>query len=325
MTDYSFNAYVSAALFDRSGQAVFALGDGTVRFEDGTVIEAHPDAGALCAAPHPSGEGIVTGGDDGRLAWTRASGAKVLAEAQGCWIEAVAVSAVSGLIAFTAGKEARVVSVADTAFARTFAHETSVSGLAFDPKGLKLAAATYGGAAVWYARIAQQKPLWLKWAGIHTDVFWSPDGKFLISALQDAQLHGWRLSDNKDMRMGGYPAKVKSMAFMSNGMILATSGAHGVVLWPFTGPSGPMGREAAEVAYDEQSRVVRVACAGAVVAGGREDGRLFALTPTASRVAALREQTGAPITALALSPDGRRAAWGDEDGAAGVIDLPALA
>ena len=325
MAELNFDAYVTAALFDRSGQAMFALGDGTVRFEDGTVIEAHPNGGALCAVAHPSGEGIVTGGDDGRLVWTRSSGALLLAEAKGGWIDAVAASAASSLIAFAAGKEVRVVSAADPAFARAFAHEKSVSGVAFDPKGLKVAAATYGGAAVWYARIAQQKPQQLKWAGIHTDVLWSPDGKFLLSALQDAQLHGWRLSDNKDMRMGGYPSKVKSMAFMSGGLMLATSGASGVVLWPFAGPSGPMGRQAAEIAYDEQSQVARVACAGAVLAGGREDGRLFALTPTASRVVALREAAGPPITALALSPDARRAAWGDEDGAAGVADVPSLA
>ena len=328
MADLNFDAYVTAALFDRSG-ALFALGDGTVRFEDGTVIEAHPNAGVLCAVVHPSGEGVVTGGDDGRLVWTRRAGAEtlaeVLAEVRGRWIEAVAASSASGLIAFAAGKEARVISVSDKAFSRAFAHAATVSGLAFDPKGLKLAAATYGGALVWYARIAEQKPIALKWAGIHTDVLWSPDGKFLVTALQDAQLHGWRLSDAKDMRMGGYPAKVKSMGFMSNGALLATSGANGVVLWPFSGPTGPMNREAAEVAYDEASLVARVACCGQVLTGGREDGRLFGLHLTTSRVAPLRAATGIPITALAISPDGKRLAFGDEDGSAGVSDLPSLA
>ncbi len=325
MSDYSFDAYVTAALFDRPGKAIFALGDGTVRFEDGPVIEAHPDAGVLCAAAHPSGEGVVTGGDDGRLVWTRPSGAELLAEVKGRWIEAVDCSAASGLIAYCAGKEARVVSAADKSFLRVFTHQQSVSAAAFDPKGLRLATAAYGGAAVWYARIADQKPLLLKWPGIHTRVIWSPDGKFLISALQDAQLHGWRLNDHKDMRMGGYPAKVKAMGFMSNGMILATSGAHGVVLWPFSGPAGPMGKEAAEVAFDESSLVAQVACAGAVLAGGREDGRVFALAPNGRRAETIRADKGAPITALALSADGARVAWGDEDGGAGVCTLPSLA
>ena len=325
MTDLNFDAYVTAALFDRAGQAVFALGDGTVRFEDGTVAPAHQDAGVLCAALHPSGEGVVTGGDDGRLVWSRPSGADVLAEVKGRWIEAVDASPASGLIAFCAGKEARVLSTADKAFERVFAHDQSVTAVAFDPKGLRLATAAYGGAAVWYARIADQKPLLLKWPGIHTRLIWSPDGKFLISALQDAQLHGWRLHDHKDMRMGGYPAKVKAMAFMSNGQIMATSGANGVVLWPFSGPAGPMGKEAAEVAFDETSLVAQVACAGGVLVGGREDGRVFALVPAGRSAAPIRAEKGPPITALALSADGRRLAWGDEDGAAGVSVLPSLA
>jgi WD40 repeat protein len=325
MTDFSFDAYVTAALFDRSGQAVFALGDGTVRFEDGTAIEAHPDAAVLCACLHPSGEGVVTGGDDGRLVWSRVSGAEQLSEVTGRWIEAVAASAASGLIGYGAGKEASVISFTDRGFTRTFVHDKSVSDLAFDAKGLRLAAATYGGAAVWYARIAGQKPLMLKWPGIHTQVLWSPDGKFLISALQDAQLHGWRLSDNKDMRMGGYPAKVKAMGFMSGGLMLATSGANGVVIWPFAGPTGPMGKQAAEVAYDEASLVARIACVDGVLAGGREDGRVFALAPSGNRIETVRADKGAPITALALSPDGKRIAWGDEDGAAGVSTLPSLA
>ncbi|HEY9218738.1 MAG TPA: WD40 repeat domain-containing protein, partial [Phenylobacterium sp.] len=41
---FAFDAYVTAALFDRSGKAAFALGDGTVRFEGGETVEAHDGA-----------------------------------------------------------------------------------------------------------------------------------------------------------------------------------------------------------------------------------------------------------------------------------------
>jgi WD40 repeat protein len=321
----SFDAYVTSALFDAAGRAIFALGDGSVRFEAGEAHTAH-DGAVLCAAPHPGGDGLVTGGDDGRLAWTRASGSESLAEIKGRWIDAVATSAASGLIAFSAGREVHVRDSADAAFARTFTHEKSVADIAFEPKGRRLATATYGGAALWYARIAEQKPVLLKWAGSHIGVVFSPDGKFLMSAMQENQLHGWRLADAKDLRMGGYPAKVKSMAFLGKGALLATSGAPGVVVWPFGGANGPMGKEAAEIGVDESTLVTRIAGSPdrTVLAAGLEDGRVWACDLTSRRLEPLKAEKGAAITALAVSGDAKRLAWGDEEGGAGVIELPAL-
>ena len=240
MTD-NFDAYVTAALFDGSGRAAFALGDGTVRFETGELVEAH-DGAILCACVHPSGQGLITGGDDGRLVWSRPQGAETLAEIKGRWIDAVAASPDSGLIAFAAGRELHVRDVADPKFARVFTHERSVADVAFDAKGRRIATATYGGAMLWYARIAEQKPVPLKWAGSHIALAFSPDGKYLMSSMQENQLHGWRLADSKDLKMGGYPAKVKSLVFFSKGLLLATSGAPGVVVWPFAGAGGPYGQ-----------------------------------------------------------------------------------
>jgi len=315
----ALDAFVTAASFDKAGQAVFALGDGAVRFEAGGAIQAH-DGPVLAAAAHPSGDGLVTGGDDGRLVWTRASGADEIAAAPGRWIDAVATSSASGLIAFAAGRDVHVRDAADPAFSRTFAHEKSVADLAFEPKGRRLAAATYGGVWLWYARIEAQKPAKLDWAGSHVAVAWSPDGKFLISAMQENQLHGWRVADEKNMRMGGYPAKPKSLAFLNKGGLLATSGANGVVVWPFAGATGPMGKQAAEIGYDEAAVVVRVAGSPTLnwVAAGLDDGRVWACDLSGQRITPLKSEKGAPISALAMTPDAKRVAWGCEDGAAGV-------
>jgi len=320
---FAFDAYVVSALFERSGRAVFALGDGTVRFETGETVEAHPDAGLLAAALHPSGEGVVTGGDDGRIVWSRASGPTELGALTGGWIDAVATSADSGLIAFASGKRVEVLDAKDSLFRREFLHERSVAGLAFDAKGRKLACATYGGAAVWFARIADQKPQTLKWAGSHVGLLWSPDGRFLISAMQENALHGWRLADGKDMRMGGYPAKIKSMAFLAKGALMATSGSHGAVVWPFRGNNGPMGEQATEVGYDESALAVRVSADSGrpFVAAGLDDGRVWTADLRGVGVTTLKADKGPPITALALSPKSDRLAWGDEDGGAGVFAI----
>ena len=321
--NHSFDAYVAAALFPKSGSsAVFALGDGTVRFDGGGVVQAHEGA-ILCAAVHPSGGGIVTGGDDGRLVWSRASGAEEIADLKGKWIDALDVSPDSGLIAFAAGRELHVRDAKDPAFARAFRHERSVAGVAFDPKGRRIAAASYGGVQLWYARIAEQKPQVLKWAGSHIGAIFSPDGRFLLSAMQENALHGWRLADGKDLKMGGYPAKPKSFAFLSKGALLATSGAGGAVVWPFAGANGPMGKEAVEIGAEESALVTQVAAhhTGSRLCAGLDDGRVWSADLRGRGVNFLKAEKGAPITALAVSPDGLTVAWGAEDGAAGTVAL----
>ncbi|MGQ2992091.1 MAG: WD40 repeat domain-containing protein [Brevundimonas sp.] len=322
MTTFTFDAQVTAALFDRDG-AVFALGDGSVRFEDGHYDEVH-DGAVLCAALHPSGEGVVTGGDDGQVVWSRKGEAGLLARsARGQWIDAIDASAETNLIAFSAGKTLSVIDATDAGFRRDFEHERTVSGVAFDPKGRRIACSTYGGAALWYARIAQQKPVMLKWAGSHTGVAFSPDGAFVVSTMQDNQLHGWRLKDAKDMRMGGYPSKVRSLAFLSGGQLMATSGAQGAVLWPFIGANGPMGREATEIGYDENAMVNLVAArpAHGRLAAGLTDGRVWIADPAGQGLNFVKAERGPPVVALALSPDATRVAWADEDGAAGVAEV----
>jgi WD40 repeat protein len=317
----SFDAYVSAALFDAKG-AVFALGDGTVAFESGERHSAH-DGAVLSAAPHPSGEGVVTGGDDGRVVWTRASGVQEIADLGGKWVDALATSAESGLIAAAVGREVVVLDVKDAKFERRFRHERAAADVAFDPKGKRLAVATYGGVALWYARIADQKPQMFKWPGAHLLVVFSPDGRFVMSSMQENALHGWKIADGKDMKMAGYPAKIRSVSFFGKGALLATSGAPGVVVWPFAGPNGPMGREAVEIGYDESALVTR--CVGAAdtmrLAAGLSDGRVWAADLQGHDRPPIRAEKGAPVSALAITRDGKRLAFGDEAGEVGVVDL----
>lgn len=319
---FSFDAYVTSALFDRAGRACFALGDGTVRFESGESIEAH-DGAVLSACLPPSGDGIITGGDDGRVVLTTPAGAQEIANLPGKWIDAVAASPESGLFAFSAGRELHVRDLDDAAFTRTFVHEKSVADIAFDPKGRRIAVATYGGAWLWYARIAQQKPVVLAWAGSHVALAWSADGKFLVSAMQENQLHGWRVADEKNMRMGGYPSKVRSLAFMSKGSLLATSGANGAVCWPFAGATGPMGKQAAEIGYDDSAMTTRIATRldKTWLVAGLDDGRVWAANVTGEKLVPLKAEKGVAISALALSADAKRVAWGDEDGHAGVAEI----
>lgn len=313
----SFDAFVVSALFDTVDEAVVALGDGRVVFPDSDVeFEAHPNAGILCGVIHPTGVGIITGGDDGRLVWTaKETGPVELVAHKGAWIDVLTVAPDGQIIAYAAGKKAFVRDLLKKT-ETVFAHDYSVSDLTFDPSGRKLYCATYNGVVVWFSRIAQQKPTKLYWAGSHTKIAMAPGGDYVVTAMQENALHGWRLKDSKDMRMGGYPAKIKSLNFFARGKLLATSGANGAVVWPFLKSTGPMGEEASEI-NPETSTMVSVVAGAAeepILAAGLEDGRVWLAELQSTAIEWIKREKGAAITALSLSDGTQRILFGDEDG-----------
>ncbi len=318
-----YNAFVVSALFDALDEPVIALADGRVIFPDADAsFDAHPDAGILSVCQHPTGLGIVTGGDDGRVVWTTKDGGPIeLAHHKGAWIDALACAPEGQVIAYASAKKAYVLDLLkkDT---KTFTHTHSVSGLGFDPKGRKLYCATYNGVWVWFARIADQKPQTLNWAGSHTGLAVAPSGDFVITAMQENALHGWRVKDSKDMRMGGYPAKIKSLDFFAKGKLLATSGANGAVVWPFLRPNGPMGEEASEI-NPLEGTMVSVVSGGRedpILAAGTEDGRVWLAELQSTHVHWVKAEKGPAITALAMSGEMTRVLFGDEDGSVYIFE-----
>src|SRR5581483_2186583 len=203
-----------------------------------TPIAVH-GGGILCAAS--DGKRLLTGGDDGKVASVDAKGevAVLATDAKRRWIDNVAVHP-DGAFAWSAGKTAFVKS--GKGEEKTFDMPSTVGGLAFAPKGLRVAVAHYGGVTLWFPNMAA-KPEFLEWAGSHLGVVFSPDNKFLVTAMHEPALHGWRLADNRHMRMSGYPGRVKSMSWSAGGKFLATSGADTVIMWPFASKDGPMGKE----------------------------------------------------------------------------------
>src|ERR1700724_2256614 len=211
--------------------------------------------GILCAAS--DGARIVMGGDDGKLVALDANGevALLATDAKRRWIDNVALHP-DGAVAWSSGKTAFVRS--GKGEEKSFDAPTTVGGLAFAPKGLRVAIAHYNGVTLWFPNMAA-KPEFLEWAGSHLGVTFSPDNKFLVTMMHEPALHGWRLADNRHMRMSGYPGRVRSMSWRAGGKGLATSGADTVIVWPFASKDGPMGKEPAMLA-PLQARVSAVAC-----------------------------------------------------------------
>src|SRR5437762_3294494 len=157
------------------------------------------------------GTRLVLGGDDGKLVALEGSGeVKLVAtDPKRRWIDNVALHA-DGAVAWSAGKTAFIRSGKNEE--KSFDAPSTVGGLAFAPKGLRLAIAHYNGVTLWFPNMAA-KPEVLEWAGSHLGVTFSPDNKFLVTAMHEPALHGWRLADSRHMRMTGYPGRVRSMSW----------------------------------------------------------------------------------------------------------------
>ncbi len=297
---------------------VFVLGEETLLFtgEDARRVGVH-SGGILASAS--DGTRIVTGGDDGTLVETQSDGHhRVLAsDEKKRWIDQVALAG-DGSVAWSAGKVAHVLTRKGDD--RTYAAPSTVAGLAFAPKGLRLAVAHYNGATLWFPNAPGAAPQTLEWKGSHLAVTFSPDGRFLVTAMQEPTLHGWRLADAQHMRMSGYSARVRSLSWSADGAFLATSGSEQVILWPFDGKSGPMGRQPKLLARSEV-RVSVVAChpRQPVAAAGYADGRVLLVRLDDGALIEARGADDDPVSALGWDANGQTLAFGTDGGAAGVL------
>jgi WD40 repeat protein len=274
--------------------------------------------GILCAAS--DGSRIVMGGDDGKLvALDKKGEATLLAtDAKRRWIDNVALHP-DGAFAWSAGKTAYVRGGKNEE--KFFEVPSTVGGLAFAPKGLRLAIAHYNGVTLWFPNMAANAEV-LEWAGSHLGVVFSPDNKFLVTAMHEPALHGWRLADTRHMRMTGYPGRVRSLSWSAGGKALATSGADTVILWPFGSKDGPMGKEPAMLA-PLQARVSAVACHPKqdILAAGYSDGTVLMVRLTDGAEILVRKNGGAQVSALAWNAKGTQLAFAAEDGDAGLLAL----
>jgi WD40 repeat protein len=273
--------------------------------------------GILCVAS--DGGRIVMGGDDGKVVSldAKAVTTTLATDAKRRWIDNVALHP-DGAVAWSAGKTAFVRVKGEE---KSFEVPSTVGGLAFAPKGMRLAIAHYNGVTLWFPNMAGSAQL-LEWAGSHLGVMFSPDNKFLVTAMHEPALHGWRLADARHMRMTGYPGRVRSMSWSVGGKSLATSGADTVIVWPFAGKDGPMGKEPAMLA-PLQARVTMVACHPKqdILAAGYSDGTILMVRLNDGAEILVRRNDAAPVTALAWNGKGTMLAFAAEDGDAGLLEL----
>ncbi len=304
--------------------SVFVLANGHVFFsrdENNQLVKVHNEGIILCAAFDE--DRLVTGGDDGCVVLTNMNGVcETIVTETSKWIDAVAIR--EGAIAWSAGHCISARSIKGET--RSLSLNSSSRGLKFFPKGYRLAIAHYNGATLWFPNASS--PELLRWNGSHLDITISPDARFVITSMQENTLHGWRLTDNKNMRMAGYPSKTRSFSWSHDGKWLATSGADACIIWPFIAKDGPMGQTPRECGLRPEIPVTCVAFhpSAPVVAIGYEDGMVILTRLSDASEILVRHPSKAAkigrINAINWNKQGSRLCFGAENGEGGTLTLP---
>jgi WD40 repeat protein len=290
--------------------------DGVVRRGEDAI-----ETGEEALSAHVNGSRLAFGSYDGKVRLLGEDGKiSIAGDTKGIWIDAVALHS-DGSLAYATGKKAIYRDTKSRE--KTLALGSSTQGLAFKGKGLQLAISQNGGALLWMpgTDAAADK---LEWKGSHLDITFSPDGRFVVTSMQENQLHGWRMPEKAHMRMSGYPAKTRSFSWSGDGNWLATSGAEAAIIWPFASKEGPMGKPPRECGV----RPKKVTCVAfhpkaLVLALGYEDGFILLCRLTDGSELLVRNATeGEPVTAMAWHPSGGKMLFGTADGTAGILALP---
>lgn len=322
---WQWSAYILSACFDASNNLAFALGDGSLRLlPAGTQqaphrIEVHEGV-ALSVAGAP-GEGFLSGGDDGRFVRIAVDGSvHELATFPGRWVDHVASHA-NGVVACSEGKRLHLYAEGRDEIVREF--PSTVGGICFSPDGYRIAVAHYGGVTLCATRSADSTPVPLKCPGSHLSVTWSPNARFVLSAMQEDCLRGWRLEDNDAIYMSGYTTKVKSWSWFNGGRHLATSGSNCAPCWPFKGRKGPQGRAPATPGDTASAMVTAVAGDPdhPILGIGYDDGQITVADIHKGQEIVIKPPGQGAVTTMAWSPNGAWLAFGTDKGFAGLFPV----
>jgi WD40 repeat protein len=309
---WNFNLPIASLAVTANGEWIAAaMGDGSFRFLPANEDAKEPkelrvhDGVSLSLTPDADAHAFLSGGDDGRvfIIDPTLDAPTLLAEHKGKWIDHVA--AAEGFRAYALGKELHLLDDEGKEKLGTVQLASSAGGLAFSPNGKRLVASHYSGISLFWTNAKEQAPVKLAWKGSHLGVIWHPEGKIVLTSLQEAALHGWRLADMNEMQMQGYAAKIHSMSFTARGKYLATSGAPQIICWPFFG-GGPWSKTPLTLGGGEMRIVTRVAAhpKDDLVAAGYEDGMVI-LAPLDGRMEMMIGlPSGSPVAGLVWNGSG---------------------
>ena len=309
--------WVNAICFAPDGQRVAAAS------ADGAILVLEVDRGERAVARHEQAAVSVSFSVDGRLASGGQDGQVVIdgmsTRLGNDWVQALGWRPDGAMLAVAHGR--RVTSLgSDTAMLATSAElPATVACLGWHPRGVQLAAGSYGGVRLMRGNGLVHEEL-LAWKGSVLELAIAPDGRRLAHGNQDASVHFWDLHKRSELEMWGYQTKVRQLAWRHDSRLLATGGGDEVTLWDFAG-RGPAGRKPLLLAgHNDLVTWLAFAPGSKRLASIAGDGLVLLWLPgeTTHPLAALELDT--PLTCGAWSPAGKRLAVGSAVGQIVVLD-----
>lgn len=312
------------------GICAVALGDGSIALVDSNAPEAEVLSvrrlhNVAAVAVQPFAGGFVSAGQDGRAVLFSAdpgSEAREICAYRDCWIESLAVHKARTRIAIASGQTVAVFDSNGKPLSDFADAPATVSGVAFDHTGERIAACHYNGVTIF--NVATGAPdLKLEWKGAHIGVSWSPDGRYLVTTTQEKELHIWDLVTMQDFRMGGYPRKIHQMDWTSDSEMMGCSGADVITGWSFAG-AGPGRRPPVEIGFVFGGTVSAVAAhpSRSIFAGGYSSGNVLIGATRKGEALVARGRTGTPVTTLSWSPNANLLAAADGAGLLSLFSVP---
>ncbi|HEY4301945.1 MAG TPA: WD40 repeat domain-containing protein [Candidatus Didemnitutus sp.] len=319
---------------DGSGLAAGATSGAVTIFDSPNGAVRHKLAGheeglnALAWGPAGS-DLLATGGQDGKARFWRVSDGQKIGEAAlgSSWVEHLAWRASadgSAPLLFASGGRKLAALSPDGTVAHAFPDAPkSISALAVSPAALLggesatgiscLAAAHFGGIAVWHAT-SFQPVREFTYGNALPAITWSPDGRWLVAGCQDNAVHLWAPAEDIELHMSGYESKLRELSFSMDSKWLATGGGRDACVWDCSG-AGPADRE--PMALPHEGRVCGVAFQNrhGVLASGSASGEFRLWAPTRRDPLVAEAKLPSPPVQFAWSPDDSLLAVGTEKGA----------
>jgi len=184
--------------------------------EQSFLLQSPGDTSTDCLNFSYDGQFLAAGGQDGVLRIWSTNSLKLVAELENSrrWIDQLAWHPSYNQVAFSLGKKVQIWDAESrSAIAELNFENSSIFGIAWHPQGKHLAASGSKGVKIWNALRWDEVPRRLEIPSASGAIAWSGDGQRIAVANLDDNIAIAKLSDLKPGFMGGFPGKIRKLAW----------------------------------------------------------------------------------------------------------------